>query len=119
MLLTAADSLSPRQLAHLCRVADANDQTEEICAAWACKDLLRLALQADDPRASATACGVLTACARADMSKTTHLAQPGHLVPAHPGSAAAAGHRHPDMAWMERNATGTSTIEARTIFVRP
>jgi transposase len=75
MLLTAGDRLSARQLARLGRVLDADDPTEEIGAAWACKELLRLALQARDPWDIRDRMWRFhTACADADMPETTRLA---------------------------------------------
>lgn len=75
MLLTAGDRLSPKQLARLGRVLDADDPTEEIGAAWACKELLRLALQAHDPwDIRDRMWRFFTACADADMPETSRLA---------------------------------------------
>ncbi len=98
MLLTAGDRLSARQLARLGRVLDADDPTQEIGAAWACKELLRLALQARDPWDIRDRMWRFhTACADADMPETTRLGDHGgHLVAAHPGVPAAAGHERPD-----------------------
>ena len=49
MLLTAGDRLSKKQLARLARVLAEDDPTEEIAAAWACKELLRQLLAERDP----------------------------------------------------------------------
>ena len=49
MLLTAGDRLSKRQLARLKTVLATDDPTNEIGAAWGCKELLRQLLAARDP----------------------------------------------------------------------
>jgi transposase len=75
MLLIAGDRLSPKQLARLGRVLDADDPTEEIGAAWGRKELLRLALQARDPWDIRNRMWRFhAACADADMPETTRLA---------------------------------------------
>ena len=48
MLLTAGDRLSPRQLTRLRRVLHEDDPTNEIGAAWGCKELLRQHLTSRD-----------------------------------------------------------------------
>ena len=75
MLLTAGDRLSPRQLARLGRVLDADDPTEEIGAAWACKELLSPGPAGPRPVGHPRAMWRFhTACADADMPETTRLA---------------------------------------------
>ena len=77
LLLTAGDRLSPRQLDRLRRVLAEDDPTDEIGAAWGCKERLRQLLDspADPwilrPRLEA----FYRACAAADMPETTRLAR--------------------------------------------
>ena len=49
LLLRAGDQLSPKALARLKTVFAADDPTNEISAAWACKELLRQLLAAHGP----------------------------------------------------------------------
>ena len=58
MLLTAGDRLSQRQLARLNRVLAADDPTNEIGAAWGCKELLRQLCRATRPNPAG--CGAST-----------------------------------------------------------
>jgi transposase len=75
MLLTAGDRLSKRQLARLGRVLAADDPTNEIGAAWACKELLRQLLNEQDPdRIRHRLWRFYTACATAAMPETARLA---------------------------------------------
>jgi transposase len=75
MLLTAGDRLSKTQLARLGRVLDADDPTEEIAAAWACKELLRQLLAERDPdKIRARLWRFYDASARVEMAETTRLA---------------------------------------------
>lgn len=75
MLLTAGDRLSARQLARLRRILAQDDPTDEIGAAWGCKELLRQLLAETDPdRIHHRLWRFYDACARADMDETTRLA---------------------------------------------
>ena len=75
MLLTAGNRLSPRQLRRLERVLAADDPTNEIGAAWGCKELLRQLLAARDPaEIRGRLWAFYSACATADMAETTRLA---------------------------------------------
>ena len=75
MLLTAGDRLSRRQLTRLREVLDTDDPTDEIGAAWGCKELLRQLLAEHDPeRIRHRLWRFYDACARADMPETTRLA---------------------------------------------
>ena len=80
LLLRAGDQLTPAALARLRLVLDRHDPTNEISAAWGCKELLRQLLTAHGPTAyspSMTAHRLtrfLTACVDADMPETTRLA---------------------------------------------
>lgn len=75
MLLTAGDRLSHRQLDRLQHVLDADDPTDEIGAAWGCKERLRQLLAEHDPARIRTALWrFYSACAEADMPETTRLA---------------------------------------------
>jgi transposase len=75
MLLTAGNRLSRRQLHRLQRVLAVDDPTDEIGAAWGCKELLRQLLTEHDPaRIRQRLWRFYTACADADMPETTRLA---------------------------------------------
>lgn len=75
MLLTAGERLSSRQLARLQYVLAVDDPTEEIGAAWACKERLRQPLPArGHDRISQALRRFYDACAAADTPKTTRLA---------------------------------------------
>jgi transposase len=75
MLLTAGDRLSARQLTRLREVLDTDDPTDEIGAAWGCKELLRQLLAEHDPdRIRHQLWRFYDACARADMPEATRLA---------------------------------------------
>jgi transposase len=75
MLLTAGDRLSRRQLARLREVLATDDPTNEIGAAWGCKELLRQLLAEHAPeRIRHHLWRFYDACARADMPETTRLA---------------------------------------------
>lgn len=75
MLLTAGDRLSARQLARLRRVFATDDPTNEIAAAWACKELLRQLLTSRNRReARERLWRFYDACATASMPETTRLA---------------------------------------------
>lgn len=75
MLLTAGNRLSRRQLARLKTVLATDDPTDEIGAAWACKELLRQLLAARDPwDIRARLWRFHNACADADMPETARLA---------------------------------------------
>jgi transposase len=75
MLLTAGDRLSRRQLDRLCRVLAVDDPTDEVGAAWGCKELLRQLLAEQDPeRIRHRLWRFYDACAMADMAETTRLA---------------------------------------------
>jgi len=75
MLLAAGDRLSARQLRRLERVLAAGDPTNEIGAAWGCKERLRQLLAARAPADIRTRLWtVYCACAAADMAETTRLA---------------------------------------------
>ncbi len=76
MLLTAGDRLSARQLDRLAKVLATDDPTDEIGAAWACKELLRQLLAATDPwDIRARLWRFHNACVDADMPETARLAQ--------------------------------------------
>jgi transposase len=75
MLLTAGNRLSRRHLLGLRRVLAADDPTDEIGAAWGCKERLRQLLAEHDPvRIRQRLWRFYTACADADMPETTRLA---------------------------------------------
>jgi transposase len=76
MFLTAGNRLSRRQLARLRAVLVADDPTNEIGAAWGCKELLRQLLDSPADRAEIRRrlWRFYTACADADMPETTRLA---------------------------------------------
>ena len=75
MLLTAGNRLSRRQLTRLREVLDTDDPTDEIGAAWGCKELLRQLLAEHDPeRIRHRLWRFYDACARADMPETSRLA---------------------------------------------
>ena len=75
MLLTAGDRLSARQLTRLREVLDTDDPTDEIGAAWGCKELLRQLLAEHDPdRIRHRLWRFYDACARAEMPETSRLA---------------------------------------------
>jgi transposase len=75
MLLTAGNRLSRKQLNRLEYVLAVDDPTEEIAAAWACKELLRQLLAEHDPhRIRQALWRFYTACAAVDMPETTRLA---------------------------------------------
>jgi transposase len=76
MLLTAGDRLSKRQLARLARVLASDDPTNEIGAAWGCKELLRQLLDApaEPGEIRHRLWRFYDACATADMPETTRLA---------------------------------------------
>ena len=75
MLLTAGDRLSVRQLARLRQILAHDDPTNEIGAAWGCKELLRQLLAETDPqRIRHRLWRFYDACARAETDETTRLA---------------------------------------------
>ena len=75
MLLTAGNRLSRRQLTRLREVLDTDDPTDEIGAAWGCKELLRQLLAEHEPdRIRYRLWRFYDACAGADMPETTRLA---------------------------------------------
>jgi transposase len=76
MFPTAGDRLSRRQLARLRAVLAADDPTDEIGAAWGCKELLRQLLDAsaDRDEIRRRLWRFYQACADADMPETTRLA---------------------------------------------
>lgn len=76
LLLRAGDRLSKRALAKLMQVLARDDPTNEIGAAWGCKELLRQLLAAPADRADIRArlWAFYDACATADMPETTRLA---------------------------------------------
>jgi transposase len=75
LLLTAGDRLTVRQLMRLRQVLAVDDPTDEIGAAWGCKELLRQLLAETDPtRIRARLWRFYAACADADMPETTRLA---------------------------------------------
>ncbi len=75
MLLAAGDRLTRRQLDRLVRVLAADDPTDEIGAAWGCKELLRQLLAAHDPAEIRDRLWKFySACAAANMAETTRLA---------------------------------------------
>ena len=75
MLLTAGDRLSARQLTRLREVLDTDDPTDEIGAAWGCKELLRQLLAEHNPdQIRHRLWRFYDACARAEMPETTRLA---------------------------------------------
>jgi len=80
LLLRAGDQLGPKALSRLKTVFATDDPTNEISAAWACKELLRQLLAAHGPtRYSRHETGhrlhrFLDACMVADLPETTRLA---------------------------------------------
>lgn len=80
MLLRGGDQLSPKALARLKTVFATDDPTNEISAAWACKELLRQLLAANGPtrysrhETAHRRTRFLSACVTADMPETTRLA---------------------------------------------
>lgn len=75
MLPTAGERLSSRQLARLQYILAVDDLTEEIGAAWACKERLRQLLPArGHDRTSQALCRFYNACHAADTPETTRLA---------------------------------------------
>jgi transposase len=75
LLLTAGDRLSRRQLERLRQVLADDDPTEQIGAAWGCKELLRQLLTQHDPaRIRAGLWRFYQACADAAMPETSRLA---------------------------------------------
>ena len=75
LLLRAGNTLSPKALARLKQVFAHDDPTNEIGAAWACKELLRQLLAARDRHTAAHRLfRFYQACATADMPETTRLA---------------------------------------------
>jgi transposase len=79
LLLRAGNALSPRALARLRRVLASDDPTNEIGAAWGCKELLRQLLATTRPAYSRHLVAhrlhrFLAACADANMPETTRLA---------------------------------------------
>lgn len=75
LLLRAGNTLSPRALARLKRLFAHDDPTNEISAAWGCKELLRQLLTARDRHTAAHRLfRFYDACATADMPETTRLA---------------------------------------------
>lgn len=75
LLLRAGNTLSPKALARLKWVFAHDDPTDEIGAAWACKELLRQLLTARDRHTAAHRLfRFYQACATADMPETTRLA---------------------------------------------
>ena len=76
MLLSAGDRLSTRQLDRLTRVLAADDPTNEIGAAWGCKERLRQVFAAHEPHVIRHRLWKFyDACARAAMPETTRLAE--------------------------------------------
>jgi transposase len=75
LLLTAGDRLSAKQLRRLQRVLALDDPTQEIGAAWGCKELLRQLLAEHDPaRIRFRLWEFYQGCADADMPETSRLA---------------------------------------------
>lgn len=76
MFLTAGERLSAKQLQRLQQVLDTDDPTNEIGAAWGCKELLRQLLDSPTERRQIRArlWRFYDACATADMPETTRLA---------------------------------------------
>jgi hypothetical protein len=75
MPLTGGDRLSARQRARLRAVLASDDPTNEIGAAWAVKERLRMLLsEADPPRIRDALWDFYDAAAAADMPETTRLA---------------------------------------------
>jgi transposase len=75
MLLTAGNRLSRKQLHRLEYVLAVDDPTEEIGAAWGCKELLRQLLTEHEPHRIRQALQrFYSACADAKMPETTRLA---------------------------------------------
>lgn len=76
LLLAAGNRLSPRGLARLRQVFAADDPTNEIGAAWGCKERLRQLLAARDRHTiSHRLFRFYDDCAAADMPETTRLAE--------------------------------------------
>ncbi len=98
LLLTAGDRLSTRQLARLGRVFAEADPTEEIAAAWACKELLRQLLAERDPTASGIGCGGSTTPAPASRSPRLSASPP----PSRPGG-------QPSKVFLELGVTNART----------
>ncbi len=79
LLLRAGNTLSPRALARLQRVLASDDPTNQIGAAWGCKELLRQLLATTGPTYSRHTVAhrlhrFLAACADANMPETSRLA---------------------------------------------
>jgi transposase len=80
LLMRNGDQLSPKALARLKTVFKQDDPTDEISAAWACKELLKQLLDAHGPtrysrhETAHRRTRFLTACVIADMPETTRLA---------------------------------------------
>ena len=75
MLLAAGDRLSRRQLDRLVQVLATADPTNEIGAAWGCKELLRQLFAARDPAdIRGRLWAFYSACATANMAETSRLA---------------------------------------------
>ena len=80
LLMRNGDQLSPKALARLKTVFEKDDPTDEIGAAWACKELLKQLLDAHGPtrysrhETAHRRTRFLTACVVADMPETTRLA---------------------------------------------
>jgi len=80
LLLRAGDQLGPKALSRLKTVFATDDPTNEISAAWACKELLRQLLAAHGPtrysrhESAHRRTRFLAACAVADMPEATCLA---------------------------------------------
>jgi len=80
LLLRGGDQLGPKALSRLKTVFATDDPTNEISAAWACKELLRQLLAAHGPtrysrhETAHRRTRFLTACVDADMPETTRLA---------------------------------------------
>ncbi len=75
LLLRAGNTLSPKALARLKRVFAHGDPTNEIGAAWGCKELLRQLLTVRDRHTAAHRLfRFYDACATTDMPETTRLA---------------------------------------------
>ena len=79
LLLRAGNTLSPQALARLRRLLASDDPTNQIGAAWGCKELLRQLLATTGSGYSRHTVAhrlhrFLVACADADMPETTRLA---------------------------------------------